>query len=144
MTDTAWQIEHSVETAANRDFAWKFMSDVANWDDPPARFSLFGPFASRTRGQTQMLGQPPQSWQLNGVIPFEAYTIEFELEGAAIFFDWRFTALSGGGTRLTQRIQLAGKNAAPYLPVVQQAFAAGLALGMSRIAAAMDRACASL
>jgi hypothetical protein len=35
MSDVPWQIEHSVETTAGQDFAWKFMSNVVNWDNPP-------------------------------------------------------------------------------------------------------------
>jgi hypothetical protein len=46
------------------------------------------------------------------------------------------------GTRLTQRIQLRGENAAALVTQVQAAFAESLAPGMRRIAAAMETAAA--
>jgi hypothetical protein len=42
MNDIAWSIEHSVETTAHLAFAWLFMTNVKNWDDPPAEFRLIG------------------------------------------------------------------------------------------------------
>jgi hypothetical protein len=42
---SAWETEHAVETGASPDFAWRYWTDVANWDDPPARFEFDGPFA---------------------------------------------------------------------------------------------------
>jgi hypothetical protein len=140
MSDVAWQIEHSVETTAGQDFAWKFMSNVVNWDDPPAQFTLFGPFVTGTHGSTQVPGQPAQRWVLQQVTPMESYTIEFFMDRAGMLFEWRFTPLPNGRTRLTQHAELRGENAATYLAVVEQALAAGLAPGMRRIAAAMDLA----
>jgi len=140
MTNITWQIEHSVETSASPDFAWTFMSNVANWDDPPAQFVLDGPFANGSRGATQMPGQPPRHWVLRDVVPMKCYTIEFPLEGAVMYFNWRFAALDSGRTLLTQRVILEGENPAPYLPVVQETFAASLKPGMERIAASIDAA----
>lgn len=44
MASVAWEITHSVETNASPDFAWHYWTNVANWDDPPAKFELDGPF----------------------------------------------------------------------------------------------------
>src|ERR1700747_3057262 len=111
-----------------------------NWDDPPARFVLDGPFADGSRGVTPMPGQPPRHWSLRDVIPMSSYTIEVPLDGAVMYFRWRFAALGDGRTRLTQQIVLEGENAAPYSPLVQQSFAVSLKPGMERIAASMDAA----
>ena len=46
MDDITWEIAHSVETHAPRAFAWEFMSNVANWNDPPAHFQIDGPFVT--------------------------------------------------------------------------------------------------
>ncbi|MBV8113736.1 MAG: SRPBCC family protein [Silvibacterium sp.] len=140
MTGSAWQTEQSVDTAASPDFAWAYMSNVANWDDPPAQFVLEGPFADGSRGTTHMPGQPPQHWRLRDVVPVKSYTIEFSLDGAIMYFKWRFAALGEGRTRLTQQIVLDGENAATYLPLVQQSFAVSLKPGMERIAASIDAA----
>jgi hypothetical protein len=138
--DIAWQTEHSVESATPPDFAWMYMSNVANWDDPPAQFTLDGPFADGSSGATQMPGQPSQRWQLRDVTPPDSYTIEFPLDRAVMYFKWRFTTLPDYRTRLTQQIILTGENAPAYLDVVQQTFASSLQPGMKRIADAIDSA----
>jgi hypothetical protein len=56
MNEIAWQA-HSVETDASPSFAWSYLTDVRNWDDPPAQFVLDGPFADGTQGTTLMPGQ---------------------------------------------------------------------------------------
>ena len=60
-----------------------------------------------------------------------------QLDRATLSFEWRFDAVSDRHTRLSQRIVLAGDNAAAYVPQVQAAFGSNLPDGMSRIAAAM-------
>jgi len=140
MTNNVWQTEHSVETTASVDFAWAYMSNVANWDDPPAQFTLEGPFADGSSGTTEMPGQPKQQWFLRDVIPATSYTIEFPLDRAVLYFKWSFATLPDARVRLTQRIVLEGENAAAYLPVVQQTFASSLRPGMERIAASIDAA----
>ena len=140
MSQVAWELEHSVETAATPAFAWAYMTNVANWDDPPAEFELDGPFAAGSRGTTRMPGQEPRSWRLREVTPPRSYTIEASLDRAALSVEWRFDGLPGGRTRLTQRLALEGENAPAYIEQVQAAFAPNLPAGMSRIAAAMARA----
>ena len=116
------------------------MSNVANWDDPPARFVLEGSFTDGSYGTTQMPGQSPQPWKLRDVVPRQSYTVEFPLDGAVIYFKWYFAAISDERTGLTQRIILEGANAATYLSVVQQSFALSLKAGMERIAASIGAA----
>ena len=140
MSSPVWEIEHSVETAADPAFSWAYMSDVRNWDDPPAEFTLHGVFVSGVQGTTRMPGQSARQWQLRGVTPIESYTIKFPLDGASIFFKWQFNGLPGGRTRLTQHISVEGENASTYAADVKQAFAPSLAPGMNKIAAAIDRA----
>jgi len=45
VTTIAWEMTHAVETNASPAFAWNYWTDVANWDDPPAKFDLDGSFA---------------------------------------------------------------------------------------------------
>src|SRR5712692_8747914 len=115
MSDIAWEIEYSVETSASPAFAWTYMTNVANWDDPPAEFKLDGPFAAGSRGVTQIPGQEPRRWELREVKPPESYTLEFALPGASMSFEWQFHGLPDGRTRLRQHIILKGENAAAYL-----------------------------
>ena len=43
MSEFALQFKYSVEADVTPAFAWQFRTDVANWNDPPARFALDGP-----------------------------------------------------------------------------------------------------
>jgi hypothetical protein len=64
------------------------------------------------------------------------------LDRATLLFEWRFHAVSDRHTRLSQRIVLAGDNAATYAPQVRATFGSSLPDGMSRIAAAIAAASA--
>ena len=54
MVAVAWEITHSVETNASPAFAWNYWTEVTNWDDPPAKFELDGPFACGSCGTTRL------------------------------------------------------------------------------------------
>jgi hypothetical protein len=139
MSETSWEMSHSVEVRASPRFAWAYMTNVANWDDPPATFELDGPFTAGAQGLTRMPGQEPRQWRIADCQPPESYVMETALDGAGMAFEWRFEGW-GEGTRLTQRVMLRGENAGAYLVQVREIFGATLAPGMARIAAAMDRA----
>jgi len=140
MATIAWKITHAVETNASLDFAWNYWTDVANWDDPPAIFQLEGPFATGSRGTTQLPGQEPLHWFIREVTPPNAATIEISLDGAGLSFEWRFAGLADGRTRLTQRIVLKGENAATYLSQVKAAFTANPPIALNKLATAMANA----
>jgi hypothetical protein len=140
MTTVPWEMTHSVETNACPAFAWNYWTDVANWDDPPAKFDLDGPFASGSRGTTRLPGQQPLQWFIREVTPPSAAAIEMQLEGATLSFEWRFEGLADGRTRLTQRVVLNGENADVYLPQVKSTFTANLPDGMIKLATAMANA----
>jgi hypothetical protein len=140
MTPVAWEITHSVETNASPDFAWHYWTNVANWDDPPARFELDTPFATGSYGVTHLPGQEPLHWFIREVTPPKAATIEMSLDGATLSFEWQFVGLADGRTRLTQRIVLKGEKADMYLSEVKPAFSDNPALAMNRLAAAMATA----
>lgn len=117
------------------------MTNVANWSDPPAEFSLDGPFAAGSRGTTRMPGQPARDWVIRDVDPGRSYTIETAfLEGTVLLFQWRFEESSDRGTRLTQRIEVSGDNAAASIDGIRAAFEPNLEPGMQRIAESMARA----
>lgn len=118
------------------------MTDVRNWSDPPAEFTLEGPFATGTRGTTRMPGQPANLWSIHDVDPGRAYTIvggSF-MENAWLRCHWRFDPLSETRTRLTQRLELGGENAAAYVDDIRSGFEPNLEPGMRRIAQLMARA----
>ena len=140
MNEIAWEIAHSVDAGVTPAFAWTYMTNVANWDDPPASFELDGPFAAGSRGTTHRPGQEPRHWHLREVHPIASYIFEMPLDRATISFEWQFEARADGKARLTQHIILSGENAAEYVEQVRPVFTSTLAPGMARIAAAMERA----
>ena len=52
-------------------------------------------------------------------------------------FRWRFDPLSEQRTRVTQQIELSGRNAAIYVEQLRDAFGSTLADGMKRVVAEM-------
>ena len=137
MDDVALILEHSVEVQVSLDFAWRFRTDVATWNDPPARFALDGRFADGAAGTTNLPNQWPLTWHVRDVRIAEAFTIEMELEGAVLRAEWTFAEVAHNCTRMTQRLVLAGPNAASYREQVQSGFGPTLADGMNRIAMQM-------
>src|SRR5262249_35830022 len=86
-----WTCQRSVDVDVAASFAWHYMADVRNWNDPPAEFTLDGPFAAGGRGTTSMPGRPPVYWTIATVDPGRAYTIQTALsDGASMRFIWQF------------------------------------------------------
>jgi hypothetical protein len=142
MMNIAWEMTHSVETEASQDFAWAYWTNVTNWDDPPARFELDGPFAAGSRGTTHLPGQEPLRWLIREVDPRNGATIELQLDGAVLSFEWRLAAISRERTLLSQRVLLQGENAATLRSQVEATFAVTLPDGMTRLAGAIGAAAA--
>jgi polyketide cyclase/dehydrase/lipid transport protein len=138
-SEPAWICQRSVDVDVPVLFAWRFMTDVGNWSDPPAEFTIDGPFAPGTHGTTKMPGQPAGNWTIRDVDPERAYTIETDsfFENASLIVHWRFETLASDRTRLTQRLELGGVNAARYVDNVRTAFEPNLEPGMQRIARVM-------
>src|SRR5262245_2390463 len=137
----AWECQRSVDADVPASFAWTYMTNVANWSDPPAEFSLDGPFAAGSRGTTRMPGQPARGWVIRDVVPGRAYTIESALpENVLLRFAWRFEEVAARRTSLTQRIEVYGENASTYVDEIRAGFEPNLEPGLKRIAESMERA----
>lgn len=119
MPEVAWEMTYSVETDAGSEFAWRYWSDVRNWDDPPAEFELDGPFVDGARGVTRIAGQATMHWMVRDVNPGKSATIEMQLDGAVMSFSWKVEGIAGGRTRLTQHAVLRGEKAEALLEQVK-------------------------
>jgi hypothetical protein len=140
MSGISMQLEYSVEAEVSPAFAWEYRTDISTWNDPPAQFSLDGPFIAGARGTTLVPGQEPVRWSIREVRPPDLFVIEMELDGAILTFEWRFEALSERRTKMTQKIVLSGENASRYAGQVEAGFSQTLAGGMRRIATEMAAA----
>jgi hypothetical protein len=143
MVDAALRLEHAVDVDVPASFAWRWRTDITNWDDAPAQFQLEGPFDTGSWGTTLVPGQPPIRWQLRDVQRPRWFVIDMPLDRAVLSFEWMFESMSERRTLMTQRIVLSGENAATYIDQVRTAFGSTLEPGMRRIATAMEVAAKS-
>jgi hypothetical protein len=140
MSETALQLDYSVEADVSPAFAWRFRTDVANWNDPPAKFALDGPFEVGSCGLTLLPDQEALHWRIREVRHGQSFVLEMQLDGAILTFEWCFDGLPGNRTKLTQRIVLSGDNARAYAGQMEAGFGPSLPDGMRRIAAELTLA----
>ena len=140
MSEIALRLKCSIEADVTPAFAWQFRTDVSNWNDPPARFALDGPFEAGSCGTTQLPGQAPLHWQITEVRPGRSFVVAMQLDQAMLVFEWQFEQLPRHKTKLTQEIVLSGDNATAYAAQVEAGFGSNLEAGMKRIAADMAAA----
>jgi hypothetical protein len=134
----AWEFQYSIECNVTREFAWKYWTNIENWNDPPAKFHLDGPFQAGSRMTTVLPDQNLRS-VIRGVQPEREATIEMQLPDAVFSFHWRFEKLAENRTRMTQRLALSGPNAESLVPHAR-VMETSVPQGMRRIAAAIERA----
>ena len=137
MEQPAWDFQHSAECKASREFAWKYWTNIANWDDPPAKFELDGPFGAGSRLTTILPGQTLHSVIHNVKAGREA-TIEMQLPDATLSFHWNFEELSEDRVQITQRIMLTGRNARSFVREASM-LEHTVPEGMKKLAAAIER-----
>ena len=75
------------------------------------------------------------AWVIRALDLGKSYTIEGGsfLDRAVMLFHWRFDALPDGRTRLTQRMELRGDNAATYIDEIRAGFEPNLAPGNAQM-----------
>jgi len=138
MSEPAWEFQYSIECNATRQFAWRFWTDIANWNDPPAKFDLDGPFKTGARLTTTLPGETLYS-VIRDLQPEREATIEMQLADAILSFHWKFEKLTEDRTRITQRLVLSGANAKSFVAQAT-AMEASVPDGMKKVAAAIERA----
>ncbi len=136
--EPAWQFQHSVQCNVPQRFAWSYWTNIANWNDPPAKFALDGPFDVGSQLTTTLPGQTWHSIIRDRKGDREA-TIEKQLPDAVLSFHWQFEELPENRARITQRLALSGPNAKSFV-VQASIFERTAPDGMKRLAAAIERA----
>ena len=138
MSESVWNFACTVECQAPREFAWRYWTDPANWDDPPARFEFAGPFAVGTRLTTILPGQTCES-VIREVAPGRSALLEMTVGAATVRFRWSFSELAAERAKITQEIALSGDGATALVEAAK-----GLELtvpdGMNRIVERIARA----
>jgi hypothetical protein len=141
MSTIPWEFQASVEAGVNREFAWQFWTDVANWRElePGVEFELDGAFAAGATGRTKIPGQEERRWAIRAVDPGRSWTQEIPLPGATFMVSMQFEEMPHGRTRITQRLWLEGQGAEALVDAVR-AFETTTPDGLKRIAAAIEKA----
>jgi len=135
--EPAWEFQHSVDCNTPQQFAWRYWTDISNWNDPPARFELDGPFEVDSRLTTTLPGQTYHSI-ISHVDPDRAATIEMQLTEGVLSFRWEFEDRTESRTRITQRLILSTTNASlvAQATLLEQTTPGG----MNKLVAAIERA----
>lgn len=133
-----WQFECSVECHAPRSFAWRYWTNIANWNDPPATFHIDGPFAAGSKITTTLPGQTLHS-VIRYVLPDSEAIIDLQLPETILTFHWALESLSDVRTRITQHLELSGANA-PSLVAQARMMEQTTPAGMKKLAAAIEEA----
>ena len=137
MNGPAWTFEYSIDCNTSRQFAYRYWTDIANWNDPPARFELDGPFEVDSRLTTTLPGQTYHSI-ISHVDPDRAATIEMQLTEGVLSSRWEFEDRTESRTRITQRLILSTTNASlvAQATLLEQTTPGG----MNKLVAAIERA----
>jgi hypothetical protein len=80
VSEVAWEIAHSIDANASPAFAWSYMTNAANRDDPPVKFELDG---HSPPGRAERLG-----WQGKSLC---TGTYEESAQGKCTHLRWRWT-----------------------------------------------------
>jgi len=135
-SEPAWQFQYSIDCNAPLQFAWRYWTNIANWNDPPATFHLDGPFDVGSQLTTTLPGQTLHS-VIRKVIQDREAIIDMHLPDAILSFHWNFERLSVGRTRITQRLLLSGTNA-EALVAQASILEETMPQGMKKLAAAIE------
>ena len=138
MSEPAWEFQYSIDCNATPKFAWRFWTNIANWNDPPAKFALDGPFQIGAWLTTTLPSQTLYS-VIRDLQPEREAAIEMQLLDAVLSFHWKFEKLGENRTRITQRLVLSGANAKSFVAQAS-AMEASVPDGMKKVVAAIERA----
>ena len=135
--EPAWEFQHSVDCNTPQQFAWRYWTNVANWNEPRATVQLNGPFDAGSELTTTLPGQTLRS-VIREVIEDREAVIDMQLPNATLSIHWKFEKLSEDRTRITQQFVLSGPEAAA---LVSQASVLEKTApeGMQKLVAAIER-----
>ena len=109
----------SVETMASADRVWKIWSDMSTWGDWNPNVSTMewqGGFAQGTEGVMNTRAGQHHKMKLAEVQPGRFFALETRVVPGTMFrFNCRVDPAAGGGTRLSQMVEVKG----PLGPILQ-------------------------
>jgi Polyketide cyclase / dehydrase and lipid transport len=136
-----WTLEHSVECKVDRDFAWRFWTNVSNWpsvDSSLESATLDGQFQSGAKVISKPRGGEAIHGQIADVQDGSGATIIIPVPGAALRCAWRFEDSGTGRTRTRQQASIDGERAQDYVSAVAPELHKGIPAGMHKLAEHME------
>ncbi|MDQ1047515.1 SRPBCC family protein [Streptomyces sp. V4I2] len=107
-----WDFEHTIEADVTPAQVWSRYVDTASWpewDEGIVRVTLDGPFAAGSTGTMTPEGQDPLPFTITEAVPEQGFTDETVIPDAVTLrFIHRLTALPGGRTKITHRLEIEG------------------------------------
>jgi hypothetical protein len=106
-----WTHEHAADTTLSPAAIWKVLADLdgwARWDTSMERVELLGPFAVGSQVSMTPHGQEPIVSTITAIEENARYADETSFEGVTLRFSHQLSALPGGGTRITHRLEIDG------------------------------------
>ncbi len=137
-----WTTEYTAETTAAPSAVWGALhalhSGIALGPSSD-RFELHGPFAVGTEISVTPQGQDTMRSVIVELVDDQVYADRTEFGGLALLFRHTLTALPGGGTRVTHRLEIDGDEADQVGPELGPQISGDFPTTMSELFAAAER-----
>ncbi len=133
-----WTGTHSIEVAAPPSVLWRRCVEVGawpSWHDGVERAHLDGPFRVGARGLLTMRSGPKTPFVVTAIDEGTAFETVTQLPGAAVRTKILIEARRGGTSAVSAEATLRGPLAFAYRRFLTPGLAAGVALGLARLAA---------
>ena len=124
-SDSAWHVDHSIETSVAPERVWPLFANVAGWSrwNPGVEESaLEGPFAAGTWFTMKPPGQETLRSQLIGVQAGESFVDQTRVGDLVVTVSHRLERLPAGSTRITYALEAAGPEASEIGPMIAADF----------------------
>jgi len=124
-SESAWHIDHTIETPLAPERLWPFFANVAGWKDwnPGVEESaLEGPFASGTWFSMKPPGQDALRSQLLEVRAGDSFVDQTRVGDLVVTVAHRIERLPSGSTRITYSVEAVGPEAGEIGPMIAADF----------------------
>lgn len=133
-----WTTDYSAETSASPEAVWAALRDLHSGtplSERSDRFELHGPFEKGTELSVTPQGQDTFRSRITELAENEVYEDETRFGEVVLRFRHTLAPLSGGGTRVTHRLEIEGEAGPELGPQISEDFP----VAMSDLLASAER-----
>jgi hypothetical protein len=131
-----WTIEVSAEARTPRETVWAWYEatdEAPSWDPLVKRIQADGPIRLGARGRNHPVTGPSAPFVYTQVTHLVSYTEVSTAPGAAFAFTHLLTDLPKGRLRITHGVEVSGRLARLYQPLMRRRFEAGMRVAMDNL-----------